>query len=303
MAQAFRVDAGRVWYRNRFVATRKKADEDAAGRRVYGELLTPFRGGPIRRLRQLRSLASNPANTVPVVHAGELFALCEGGHPYRLDASSLGTLGEDDLGVIPPGQTYIAHAKHDPATGELWNIGFRVVPSVTVTLYRRDATGRTSIVTTQPMPFPTVVHDFALTPTKAVIVASPAVVPRLPVGLLLRSRGLLDYLRWEPQLGTRILVIDRANGETRSFATGPFLCSHTANAFDDGDDVVVDLCAYPDTTVLVDLFRDSPRPNEPRRARRGPRLPAPRRAVRLPRCVAAGGRWRDPAIAVPGPSS
>lgn len=256
MVQAFRFDNGRVWYRNRFVTTRKKLEEDAAGRRLYGELLTPFRGGPISRLAQLRRLSNNPANTVPVVHAGALFALCEAGHPYRLDATTLETLGEDDLDIIPSGQTYIAHAKHDPATGELWNIGFRLFPTVSVTLYRRDAAGQTTIVTRRPMPLPTIAHDFALTPTKAVIVASPAVLPRFPAGLLFQSRGLLDFLRWKPDLGTHILVIDRANGETRSYKTEPFLCAHTANAFDDDDDVVLDLCAYPDTTVALELFRD-----------------------------------------------
>jgi all-trans-8'-apo-beta-carotenal 15,15'-oxygenase len=253
MVHALSFASGRVSYRNRFVQTRKMANEAAAGRRLYGGLGSPSPVGGLRRLRQLKSVAGNPANTHVVAHAGTLFALCEGGLPYRLDPVTLATTGPDDLGVIPDGETFTAHAKQDPVTGELWNIGFRRSPTVRVSLYRRDPVGRTRVVTRRPMPLNTTVHDFALTPTKAVIVASPLVLPRIPVQLM-SKRVLLDVARWKPQLGTRIMVIDRTNGDVRHYATDAFLMHHTANAFDDGDDVVLDLCAYPDDSIF-DLFR------------------------------------------------
>lgn len=254
MAHSLRFSGGRVWYRNRFVQTTKKNDEDAARRRIYGGLGTASPVGGIQKLRRLASTASNPANTNIVAHGGELFALCEGGQPYRLDPHTLATIGADDLGVIPAGETYTAHAKHDPVTGEMWNIGFRFAPTARVSLYRRTTTGTTSVVARRPMPLNTIAHDWALTPTRAVIIASPLVMPRVPLGILSQRRTMLDLLRWKPQLGSRIMVIDRANGDVQHYRTEAFLLHHTANAFDDGDDTVVDLCAYPDASIF-DLFR------------------------------------------------
>src|SRR2546423_7711817 len=99
------------------------------------------------------------------------------------------------------------------------------------------------------------VHDFALTPTKAIVVVAPIALPRIPVALLLGRRSFGQSLRWQPERGTPIAVIDRATGETRWYQTDGFMMFHTINAWDEGDDVVVDLCAYPDDSVMR-LLRD-----------------------------------------------
>lgn len=197
MVHAFRFDRGGVTYLNRFVRTRKMRDEIAAGRRLYSGFGTTSPIGGLARVRALRTVAGNPANVHIVGHAGALLALCEGGAPYRIDPQTLDTIGTDDLGAIPEGETFIAHAKQDPAKGELWNIGFRRSPPIQVSLYRRDALGRTEMVARLPMPLNHLAHDFALTPTKAVIIASPFVLPTVPLGLL-SKRSLLSLYRFKP---------------------------------------------------------------------------------------------------------
>jgi carotenoid cleavage dioxygenase len=47
-----------------------------------------------------------------------------------------------------------------------------------------------------------------------------------------------------------VLSVDRVTGEQRSYKTGPLLTFHTANAWDEDDDVVVDLCASDDDSVM-----------------------------------------------------
>ena len=46
MVHALRLSGGRATYKNRFVATDKKAEEDAAGRRLHPGFGTPPAGGP-----------------------------------------------------------------------------------------------------------------------------------------------------------------------------------------------------------------------------------------------------------------
>src|SRR5437588_3027220 len=69
MVHAVRFSGGRVEYRNRFVATDKKREEDAAGRRLYGGFGTGPAGGPIARLRHV--LPKSAANTNIVLHGGK----------------------------------------------------------------------------------------------------------------------------------------------------------------------------------------------------------------------------------------
>jgi all-trans-8'-apo-beta-carotenal 15,15'-oxygenase len=249
MVHALRLSGGKAEYRNRFVATDKKRDEDAAQQRLYSGFGTGPGGGPIARLRHL--LPKSAANTNIVSHGGKLLALWEAGRPWRVDPVTLETIGEDDMsGTLGPREAISAHPKLDRATGEMWNFGVGYGPKTSISLYRTTAAGETSRAAKIPLDFAPMVHDFALTPTKAVFVLHPISLPRIPVGLMLGRKSFGDSLRWQPERGTVVLSVDRTTGERRSYKTGPLLTFHTANAWDEDDDVVVDLCASEDDSVM-----------------------------------------------------
>ena len=105
-------------------------------------------------------------------------------------------------------------------------------------------------MTTVALPFPALVHDFALTATSMIVVATPMVTPNLPLALILGQSSFADALRYRPELGVFVGVIDRESGVAHWHRADPFLCFHLANAYDEGDEVVVDLCAYADDGFL-----------------------------------------------------
>jgi all-trans-8'-apo-beta-carotenal 15,15'-oxygenase len=254
MIHALRIEDGRATYQNRFVATPGKAREDGERRRIYANFGTPAAGGPITRYLTNREHRKNPANTNIVSHADRLLALCEAGRPYRLDPATLETLGEDDMsGALGDTATYSAHPKLDPATGEMWNFGVEYGRFATVHLYCTSSAGQTRRVASVQLPDMPMLHDFALTATKAVFVITPALLPRLPLGLILGQKSFGGSLRYRPEVGTTLLVIDRATGEPSWFQTESFMMFHVANAWDDGADVLVDLSAYPDGGILRTL--------------------------------------------------
>src|SRR5438552_9282859 len=162
MVHALQLSGGKAEYRNRFVATDKKREEDAAQRRLYPGFGTPPGGGPLGRMRRARGKSA--ANTNIVFHGGKLLALWEAGRPWRVDPDTLETIGEDDLGgALGPHNAISAHPKLDRSTGEMWNFGVDYGPLNRVSLYRTTADGETTRVARRPLPFGAMVHDFALT--------------------------------------------------------------------------------------------------------------------------------------------
>src|SRR4051794_24511980 len=164
MVHAVRLSGGKAEYRNRFVATAKKREEDAAQRRLYPGFGTPPAGGVFGRMRRARGKSA--ANTNIVFHGGKLLALWEAGRPWGVDPTTLETIGEDDMGgVLGPHQAMSAHPKLDRATGDMWNFGVGYGPRNSISLYRTTPEGVTERVAKVPLSFGPMVHDFALTAT------------------------------------------------------------------------------------------------------------------------------------------
>ena len=82
--------------------------------------------------------------------------------------------------------------------------------------------------------------------------------------LALSGRPYIENYRWKPELGTRFTLIDRATGE----AAGPFETDacfgfHHINAYEDGGEVVVDICAFADAGIVEDLYLERLRAGKP----------------------------------------
>jgi len=252
MAHAIELGDGAPRYRCRFVQHTAHVEENAAAQRLYGSFGTAHPGGMLRRFRR-RKQRRNPANTHIIVHDDKLLALCEGGRPWRL-SDDLSTLAEDDLdGALAEfGATFSAHPCVDPTTGELWNFGAEHGRHPRLHFYRWPVGGEATRVTTVDLPFPAMIHDFALTATSMVVVATPMVTPTVPLGLILGQKSFGGSLRYRPELGVFVGLIDRESGRAQWHRADPFLCFHIANAYDDdaSGEVVIDLCASKDDGIL-----------------------------------------------------
>lgn len=224
MVHGVRLREGRAeWYRNRYV----RDDQ------VVAELGEPPVTGPASRL------SVNAANTNVIRHGGNLMALVEaGGLPVLLDAE-LGSIGRTDFGGSLPA-AFTAHPKIDPVTGDMHAVtyfwereGMQYVCVDTAGQVRRTV----DVVTPgRPM-----VHDMAITATYVVLLDLPVVFD-----LNLAMTGAqLPYV-WSPEYGARVgLLTKDGSEEVRWFELpGPCWVFHVLNAFDDGDDVVLDVSRY-----------------------------------------------------------
>ena len=163
MIHAFHIENGNVSYKNRWVRTPKWELENKEGEGLSGTFGNPRYTDP-----RVMALNSTIANTNIVWHGGKLLALEEAHAPFSLDPATLMPVGR--TAATRPGATsscgpFTAHPKLDPVTGEMVFFGYsakgrfsKEISLQTVTARRqrhprRDPRG----------PFPSMIHDFAVT--------------------------------------------------------------------------------------------------------------------------------------------
>jgi carotenoid cleavage dioxygenase-like enzyme len=231
----------------RYIQTEGYKEETAANRLLYGNygMTAP---GPVWN-RWLRAV-KNVANTSVLALPDKLLALWEADNPYILDLENLNTLGKDDLGKLKNNLPYSAHPKIDQKTGEIYNFGvsFGITTGLAgiLNLYKSNSTGRIIQKTSFKLDVFSLVHDFVLAGQYLVFFIPPV---RLNTLLVLSGLSSVnDALKWEPQLGTQILVFDReslslvSRGETE-----PWFQWHFANGYvDTTGSVIVDIAHYED---------------------------------------------------------
>ncbi|MEV6275485.1 carotenoid oxygenase family protein [Nocardia sp. NPDC051832] len=240
MVSQFVLDGCSVRYRNRYVRTRHFEHGQRSDRIRYRGVGTQIPGGPLANIGRL---PANVANTNIVDYAGGLLALWELGNPHRIDPDSLETLGPCDFdGKLGFLGAFSAHPKWDPSTGDMYNFGLDLLPTPRIRTYRVDRSGRMHSLATVPMLDLVWNHDFALTQKYLVFVLDPLRPDLTKVALA--SHSFIDSLRFDRAKGTRFLLVPKAGGRPRVVEHEALLHFHLTNAYDDGDDVVVELVRF-----------------------------------------------------------
>ena len=232
---AVRFEGKRVDAAVRTVATRWLRAEQAANKQLYRSYAQLGRGW-----RRWFALPKNPANISVMPLGDQVLALWEAGLPIALDPATLEARGETNLGGRI-GPTFSAHPHR--AGDTLFNFGVRYGAKFSIDLYRFG--GDVTRVANVPLPRPTIIHDFIVTPRHAIFFCAPV---RLRLARLIAGIGSFDSnLAWEPQHGTEILVVPLAHPEKPvRFTVPPFFQWHFVNAWEEGNTIVADYLPYDD---------------------------------------------------------
>lgn len=280
MVHRFAFADGSVSYRNRFLRTPAYEASRLDGEIAYAEFATdPCRSLFARLFTWYRRFPASKNACVNVVPMdGGVAALTETPIAVHFDRGTLETVGltryDDDL----TGNVTTAHPHLSPLDGSLLNYVLKFGRECEYDVYRQDPSGmRRELVAAVSEERPSYMHSFAVTERHVVLVAFPYVVN--PLALLLRGKPFIANYRWRPERGTRFFVIDQKTGEVRVVrSSAAFFAFHHVNAFEDGDDIVVDLCAYDDSSVIDATYLDD--------LRAGGAVPMPRPT----RCRLSGDR-------------
>lgn len=189
-------------------------------------------------------------------------AYTETQHQLQVIEDSLATNGEVKFeDELPPRVTMTAHPHWDPARDQVVNVGVSLGPEVTVSAFdyptsspKRRVFGK---YVSKELAY---MHSFALTPEDAVVIAHPWMLK--PLKLMWSNKGFGEHFDWRPERGSKVLVFDRtgSGGAPAVFETETLYVFHCANAFRDGEDRVVDVISYPDTSIIDTLKVSSLQP-------------------------------------------
>lgn len=219
-------DGNAEWYRNRWVRTKQVCD---------------IRGGTPPPSDWPDDHPSFPANTNVVGHAGRIYAIVEAGSPPVELSHDLDTVRVSNLdGTLP--FAFSAHPKRNPSTGELhvmtyyWGWGNQVQYLVV------DTAGRVRRHVDIPLPGGPMIHDLAITEKYALIFDLPCI---FNLDAAMNGASLPYY--WEPAYEPRIgcLPLEGDAHEVKWVTIDPCFIFHPMNAYDDGDEVVLDAARHP----------------------------------------------------------
>ncbi|WP_299236182.1 carotenoid oxygenase family protein [Natronomonas sp.] len=257
-------NGGTVHYRNRFLRT--DAYEDA----VDGEFEGGFATGETTLRGRLAGLLSEPYDNTNVIveRIGEEYvALTESPRRVRFDPNTLGTIGhaDSDGDGVPSGQLSCAHLKRDPTTGAVVNVDTAFGRTCRYHVYAWTPDGERRHVGSVETDEPAYMHSFALTPRYVVLTEFPFRLDPLRFLKPGRQAPFIEQFEWEPDRGTRIVVVDRTTGAVVAEpVTDAVFGFHHVNAFErnGGAEIVFDLETVPDATTIDSLYLENVRAGE-----------------------------------------
>jgi carotenoid cleavage dioxygenase-like enzyme len=256
MLHRFTIDGGRVSYASRFLEGHARTEAQRTGRIAYSEFATdPCRSLFARTAAVFHPEVTDSAKVNIARVADRYLALAETPIQVEFDPVTLATVGVSGWDDSTFGRMTTVHPHLDAARGEGYNLVTRY-GAVSRYVLRRfstlDPSLASSTLASHRAAQPAYLHSFGMSARYLVIAEFPFVVN--PVSLLLWLRPYIENFRWKPQRGTRFHVVERETGRSvGTYETDAFFAFHHVNAFEDGDDLVVDLVGYDDASI-IDAF-------------------------------------------------
>jgi len=213
MIARFNIENGAVDFDIKYVETERFLAEKGARRALFGQYRNPFTDDP-----SVEGVDRTVANTTPVWHGGRLFMTKEDGRGYEVNPHSLETVGKWDYNGKLKSQTFTAHPRIDPKTGELFFFGYEAggLCTLDVAYCIADADGNLIKEQWFDQPYASTIHDFVITENYAIwpIFPTLADMDRLKAGGAhwAHRQDLPSYIGIMPRYGRVGNAVDQGPG-------------------------------------------------------------------------------------------
>jgi beta,beta-carotene 9',10'-dioxygenase len=261
MLNRFGFADGRVSYRNRFVESDAYRAVATDGKLRHGGFATDPCRSIFKRVQSIFSPDTTDNPNVNLAQIGERYiAMTETPMPVEFDPDTLETRGHLEYADGLSAHVTTAHPHHDPERNELVNYVARFSRTSQYILYGLPAGGsRRRVIAKLAVERPAYMHAFGMSGRYLILTEYPLRVN--PLKMAFSGKPFIENYAWDPGEVTRFQVVDRETGTLRgTYETDAFFCFHHVNAFERGGELVVDLVAYDDPSIIDALYLDEQGP-------------------------------------------
>ncbi len=252
MLHKFSFGNGQVSYANKFLHNKSYTEAQESGRIAYSEFATDPCRSLFGRVMSVFSPQITDSAKVSLTKIADRFvALAETPIQVEFDPKTLEMAGVLKYEENEVGQMTTVHPHHD--AGTMYNVVTRYHAISHYRLYGLMGSTQAKLIGQMPTTRPAYMHSFGLSQNYAILSEFPLVVN--PIHLLLWLRPFIENFRWQPERGTPFWLLNRHTGEkVGRIDSDPFFAFHHVNAFEQGDELVVDIVAYPDDGVISAFY-------------------------------------------------
>ena len=244
MINKYAFSAQGLTHSGKFVRTKKFIQESQEGKFLYDGA-----GSQVKHARPLKGPESvNTANIALLPIKDELWALWEAASPYRVEQSTLDTLGQVSLSKALDGAPFSAHP-HKDMQGNIWNFGdISYLGQQALIIYQLNEVGLLLQYKVIATPRRSYLHDFAMTEDYLIFYLPPLFPEKI-------ATTLINSFQWRPEQGGVLLVIDKNTlTVVKQMEMEAGFIFHFGNSWQHGDELVVNACWYPDASIMTDAM-------------------------------------------------
>ena len=266
MLHKFEITADGVTYTNRFLESDAHTEAERDGKLSFGEFATDPCRDLFERVFVLFSPPEPTDNALVNIdrHADRFRAMTEAPMPVEFDPETLETRGPFEFDDDISGRLTTAHPHRDFDRDVTINYVTQFGRTSRYLVYELDDedTSRDPIGSIE-VDKPAYMHSFGMTDRYLILAEFPLVVN--PLRLRFSSRPFIQNYEWKPDRPVQFNVMDRETGDiVTTLETDAFFAFHHVNAFENGDEIVVDIQVYPDASIIDRLYLDEFRSSNPR---------------------------------------
>ncbi len=236
MVTRFHIHDGQCDFRQRWAQTDKWKLEKEAGHALFGGYRNPLTDD-----ESVKGQYRSTANTNAFVFAGKLWAMKEDSPSLLMDPATMETFGFEKFGGKMTGETFTAHPKIDPKSGNMIAIGYAASGLCTddVTYMEIAPSGELVREVWFKAPYYCMMHDFGVTEDYLVLHIVPS------IGSWERLEQGKPHFGFDTTMPVYLGIIPRRDGVTqddiRWFKRDNCFASHVMNAFQEGTRVHIDV--------------------------------------------------------------
>ena len=243
MIHKFSFRNGSVSYSNRFLQTDAYHRVMESGQQTGGFGSAGPAGGK----------NNTNVNIMKVDH--HFLALTESPGVVEFDPITLNTVGvyqfEDDI----PAHMTTAHPHLDSHTGQFINFTIQFGRTTFYHIHTIDpVTARRRLIGSVETDRPGYMHSFAITEHFIILLEFPLIIQPME---LMKGKGFTDSLIWKSEQGLRFLIVSKADGKLhRIVESQAGFGFHVINAFEQGEDIIIDACISNEASAVTNLIID-----------------------------------------------